>query len=72
MYLVKLQAVAQKVVHHTGQQSHLWEREDVHELLDRWALGREFTLSHHAKDRGIKISGLGASGKGKVVWDTLP
>lgn len=25
VYLVKLQAVAQKVVHHTRQQSHLWE-----------------------------------------------
>lgn len=50
VYLVKLQAVAQKVVHHTRQQSHLWEREDVHELLDGRALGRESTLSHHPKD----------------------
>ena len=39
--LVKLQAVAQEVVHHAGEQRHLWQREDVHELLDGGALGKK-------------------------------
>ena len=41
VHLVKLQAMAQEVVHHAGEQRHLWQREDVHELLDGGALAIE-------------------------------
>lgn len=43
--LVELQAVAQEVVYHTGEQCHLRQREDVHELLDGGTLRRQLTSS---------------------------